>query len=57
MTAMLTVDSVLSVRLARDARELRAAQRLRYQVFVQELGAQVSPDDHATQLERDAFDP
>jgi putative hemolysin len=57
MTAMITVDPVLSVRLARDPRELRAAQRLRYQVFVEELGAQVSPEDHAARLERDAFDP
>lgn len=57
MTAILPVEPILSVRLARDARELRAAQRLRYQIFVQELGATVSADDHAAQLERDAFDP
>ena len=57
MTALLTVDPVLSVRLARDARELRAAQRLRYDVFVQELGAKVSAEDHAARLERAAFDP
>jgi len=57
MTAMLEVDPVLSVRLASTPRELQAAQRLRYQIFVQELGAKVSAEDHAAQLERDAFDP
>ena len=34
MTALIAVDPVLSVRLARDARELQAAQRLRYEIFV-----------------------
>ena len=57
MTAMLTVDPVLSVRLAENPRELQAAQRLRYQVFVEELGATVSAADHAARLERDDFDP
>ena len=57
MTAMLAVDPVLTVRLARDSRELRAAQRLRYEIFVEELGAVVSSEDHAARLERDEFDP
>ena len=57
MTALIAVDPVLSVRLARDARELQAAQRLRYEIFVEELGASVCPADHAARLERDAFDP
>jgi putative hemolysin len=47
----------LVVRLARDDRDLRAAQRLRYRVFVQELGATGAMVDHAAQLEMDAFDP
>lgn len=47
----------LTLRLARDARDLRAAQRLRYRVFVQELGADGPLVDHAAELERDAFDP
>ena len=34
-----------------------AAQRLRYEVFVEELGAKVSDEDHAARLERDEFDP
>ncbi len=45
------------MRLARDGRDLRAAQRLRYRVFVQELGASGAMVDHAAQLEIDAFDP
>jgi putative hemolysin len=46
----------LETRLARDARDLRAAQRLRYRVFVQELGASGPMVDHDAKLERDAFD-
>ena len=37
--AMIDPDPVLSVRLACSPRELLAAQRLRYQIFVEELGA------------------
>lgn len=43
------------VRLARDAADVEAAQRLRYQVFVEELGASASPD--AGGREQDEFDP
>jgi L-ornithine Nalpha-acyltransferase len=50
-------DSALTVRLARSDRDLRAAQRLRYQVFVQELGARGPGVDHQARLERDHFDP
>lgn len=49
--------SIFTLRLARDARDLRAAQRLRYVVFVEELGASGLMIDHAARLERDAFDP
>lgn len=45
-----------AVRLARDADDLRAAQRLRYRVFVEELGADGLLVDHAARLERDEFD-
>lgn len=45
------------LRLAADARDLRAAQRLRYDVFVTELGGNGPLVDHADRLERDAFDP
>lgn len=45
------------VKLASSEAELRAAQHLRYQVFVQELGADGPMVDHAAELERDQFDP
>ena len=45
------------VRLARSNADLRAAQRLRYDVFVKELGGGGALVDHAAGLERDQFDP
>lgn len=53
---MIVEDSIYKLRLARDARDLRAAQRLRYRVFVEELGADGPLVDHEAQLERDDFD-
>ncbi len=51
-----TGDPRFSVRLARTAAEVAAAQRLRYRVFVEELGGDGEMVDHAARLERDAFD-
>lgn len=45
------------IRLARDARDLMASQRLRYEVFVEELGGDGPLVDHAARLEADEFDP
>ncbi len=45
-----------TTRLARDGDDLRDAQRLRYEVFVEELGAGGDMVDHAARLERDRFD-
>ena len=45
------------VRLARDAADLRAAQRLRYDIFVSELGGDGPLVDHSARLEQDRFDP
>lgn len=56
MTAPQIDDKRLVVRLARDARDLRAAQRLRYRVFVEELGGSGNMVDHQARLEIDAFD-
>ncbi|PLL12292.1 ornithine-acyl-ACP acyltransferase [Tabrizicola sp. TH137] len=53
---MISEESVYALRLARDAADLRAAQRLRYIVFVEELGADGPLVDHAARLERDDFD-
>ena len=54
---MISDDKPFILRLAQDARDLRAAQRLRYEVFVQELGATAALVDHQARLERDEFDP
>ncbi|WP_135505387.1 GNAT family N-acetyltransferase [Roseovarius aestuariivivens] len=45
-----------SVRVAKDAEDLRRAQRLRYDVFVEELGGDGPLVDHTARLERDRFD-
>ncbi len=44
------------LRLARDAADIHAGQRLHYQVFVEELGGDGPLVDHAAGLERDALD-
>lgn len=46
-----------TVRLARTEEDVAAAQRLRYKVFVEEMGATPTPEDRAVRLERDRFDP
>ena len=45
------------VKLADSKEELEAAQRLRYRVFVQELGSDGPLVDHVRCLEADRFDP
>ncbi len=52
-----TTASLYHVTLAQTLEDLQAAQRLRYDVFVSELGGQGDMVDHALRLERDAFDP
>lgn len=46
-----------SVKIAETEQELTAAQALRYDVFVRELGGGGAMVDHAAGLERDRFDP
>jgi len=53
----MTVEERYSVRLARTEADLVAAQRLRYDVFVGELGADGPLVDHVLRRERDDFDP
>lgn len=48
---------IFRVKLAETPEELRAAQRLRYEVFVEELGGDGPLVDHAARLECDRFDP
>ena len=50
-------DTPYAVRLATTPDDLTAAQALRYQVFVRELGGDGPLVDHTQRLERDAFDP
>jgi len=54
---MIVGQTDFELRLAVDAADLSAAQRLRYEVFVEELGGDGPMVDHARRLERDAFDP
>ena len=46
-----------TVKLAETEAELRAAQKLRYDVFVRELGGGGELVDHEAGLEKDRFDP
>ncbi len=46
-----------TVRMAETEDDVSAAQRLRYRVFVEEMGARASPEDAAVRRERDRFDP
>ncbi len=50
-------DTGFELRFATSEADLRLAQNLRYDVFVDELGAGGAFVDHAARLERDAFDP
>ncbi|MDB6180349.1 GNAT family N-acetyltransferase [Paracoccus fistulariae] len=50
-------NSFLQIRLAVSEQDLMAAQRLRYRVFVEELGGNGTLVDHENRLERDEFDP
>lgn len=54
---MTAEDTPYCVRLACTVDDQIAAQRLRYAVFVDELGGTGPLVDHAARLERDAFDP
>ncbi len=44
------------LRLAENAADIEAAQRLRYRVFYEELGAHASPETAASKMDIDAFD-
>ena len=44
------------IKIAQTSEELRAAQRLRYKVFVEEMGAKVTDNCHLLKLEYDDFD-
>ena len=54
---METTDVLLDTRLATTEHDLLGAQRLRYRVFVEELGGDGPLVDHDGRFERDRFDP
>ncbi|MDC7718980.1 GNAT family N-acetyltransferase [Vogesella sp. DC21W] len=54
-TAVLAPASKLSVRVAHSAKDIRRAQKLRYQVFAQEMGAKLA--SAAEGIDRDEYDP
>ena len=54
---MVQSSSQFRAKIAQTEDELRAAQRLRYDVFIQELGGSGDLVDHEARLERDEFDP
>ncbi len=51
-----SADGRFEVRLTRRADDIRAAQRLRYQVFYEEMAAQPTPEMARLQLDFDKFD-
>lgn len=53
---MIPSNSHFKIRIAQGEQDLRAAQRLRYRVFVQELGGDGPLVDHRAQIECDEFD-
>lgn len=53
---MQIADPHFEITLADSPADVRAAQALRYQVFVEELGGTGAMVDHAAGLERDGFD-
>ena len=57
MTQPAPIAPVFRTSLAQSAEDLRAAQRLRYAVFVEELGGGGAMVDHEARLEQDRFDP
>ncbi len=50
-------SSFFDIRIANTETDLLAAQRLRYRVFIEELGGDGPMVDHEARLERDEFDP
>lgn len=55
-TAAAPLEGAFEIRLATSRADLEGAQRLRYRVFVEELGAGGDLVDHAQRFERDALD-
>ena len=50
-------NAQLVTRIAKTDADLRAAERLRFKVFIEELGGDGALVDHENRLEKDRFDP
>ncbi|MHA1128039.1 MAG: GNAT family N-acetyltransferase, partial [Alphaproteobacteria bacterium] len=48
--------SRFEVRMAKTEEDVAAAQRLRYRVFVEEMGANATPKEHSNRREIDEYD-
>lgn len=57
MGKLMVKESRLEVRIAENEMDILASRRLRYNVFVKELGAKGSGIDHQNKIEVDRFDP
>ncbi|KFE35432.1 GNAT family N-acetyltransferase [Thioclava atlantica] len=53
----MTENAAFDIRIARSGADLEASQRLRYRVFVEELGGGGDTVDHVARIERDELDP
>lgn len=54
---MIVPAQKIDFRIARHADDLIGAKRLRYKVFIEELGGTGASSDHDNRLEQDRFDP
>ncbi len=54
---MISANEKFALKLAETPEDLIAAQRLRYEVFVEELGGDGEMVDHEARLEKDKYDP
>lgn len=54
---MSTHEPEFELRLASSTEDIRAGQRLRYEVFVEELGGSSDLVDHVARIECDTYDP
>ena len=57
MTLLELVEPEFEVNIASTSEQIRASQRLRYEVFIEEMGGNGKLVDHVNKLEKDEFDP
>ena len=57
MTLLELVEPEFEINIASTSEQIRASQRLRYEVFIEEMGGNGKLVDHVNKLEKDEFDP